>query len=255
MRIKVLFQNNEPIELPINYNYFLSSAIYKTLNRSDPEYAFFLHEEGYTTEKGKKFKLFTFSQLQARKRHILGEKIRFLSTVTWYVSSPSETFLGNFAAALLEQRHLFVADTKLRLKDLYIPKEPKFFEKMNFTCLSPITISTVRERDGEKVLHYCRPDEEDFQEKVYQNLMGKFKVLYQESPPQTDFKMEFDQDYVKKKKGRITKLVTFKEVDIIGVMSPFTIETDPRLIKIGYECGFGDKNSAGFGMVEVSRKR
>ena len=33
-----------------------------------------------------------------------------------------------------------------------------------------------------------------------------------------------------------------------GIPSPVG---NPELIQIGYECGFGDKNSAGFGMVEV----
>lgn len=256
MRIKVLFQSNEPIELSINYNYYLSSAIYNYLKQSDHEYAFFLHEEGYTTQKGKRFKLFTFSQLQARKRRILNDKIKFLSPVTWYVSSPSENFLGNFAAALLERKHLYIAGTKLRLKDLFIPKEPRFSRRMHFTCLSPITISTVRERDGEKVLHYCRPFEGDFYEKIHQNLIGKFKALYDESPKESDFHMELDQEYVEKCSGRITKLIKFKDIDVIGVMAPFSLECDdPRLIQIGYECGFGDKNSAGFGMVEVCRRR
>ena len=255
MRIRVLFQNEKPIELPINYNYYLSAAIYRSLNKSDPEFAFFLHEEGYITAKGKHFKLFTFSQLQAKKRQIIGDKIRFLSPITWYVSSPSENFLGNFAATLAECRHLFVGGTKLALKDLYIPKDPNFYERMNFTCLSPITISTVEENDGERALHYCRPDEEDFSEKIQQNLIGKYEVLYGELPPEKDFHIEFDPEYIKKRKGRITKLVKFKNIDVIGVMAPFTIEADPRLIKIGYECGFGDKNSAGFGMVEINRKK
>jgi len=263
MRIKVLFQNNEPTELPINYNYYLSSAIYEYLNQSDAEYAFFLHEEGYTTSKGKRFKLFTFSQLQAKKRQIVGDKIRFTSSVTWYVSSPSEDFLGNFAAALLERRQLNIAETKVMLKDLFIPKPPRFSERMRFTCLSPITISTVAERNGERILHYCRPDEADFYEKIQQNLIGKYEVLYGKLPPKSDslasledkFRMEFDPEYVKKHNGRITKLVKFKDIDVIGVMAPFTIEADPRLIELGYECGFGDKNSAGFGMVEVCKRR
>jgi len=127
MRIKVLLENSEKIELPVNYNYYLSSVIYKCLNHSDAEYAFFLHEEGYTTSKGKRFKFFTFSQLQAEKRQIVGDKIRFLSpTITWYVSSPSESFLGNFAAALLERRQLDMGGTRLNLKDLFIPRSPRF---------------------------------------------------------------------------------------------------------------------------------
>lgn len=256
MRIKVLLENSGKIELPINYNYYLSSAIYRFLNHSDAEYAFFLHEEGYRTSKGKRFKFFTFSQLQAEKRQIVGDKIRFLSpAVTWYVSSPSESFLGNFAAALLERRQLDVAGTRLQLKDVFIPKSPRFSERMRFTCLSPITISTVIESNGEKITHYCRPDEEDFSAKIRQNLIGKYEALHGELPSSDNFKLEFDAEYQKRHGGRITKLIKFKNIDVIGVMAPFSVEGEPYLIQIGYECGFGDKNSAGFGMVEASKRK
>ena len=34
-------------------------------------------------------------------------------------------------------------------------------------------------------------------------------------------------------------------------MCPFQAEGSVELIKLGYQTGFGDKNSFGFGMVEV----
>lgn len=48
--------------LPINYQYPLSSAIYRILSKGDREYARFLHEEGY----GKGYKFFTFSDLKLK---------------------------------------------------------------------------------------------------------------------------------------------------------------------------------------------
>ena len=69
MRIKITCDIGEGISLPINYNYFLASAIYRFLRESDPEYADFLHQEGYELEN-RRFKLFTFSQLMAKRREI-----------------------------------------------------------------------------------------------------------------------------------------------------------------------------------------
>ena len=46
-------------------------------------------------------------------------------------------------------------------------------------------------------------------------------------------------------------LVDYKGIKIKGIMCPFGVSGSPALIQIGYECGFGDKNSAGFGMAEV----
>lgn len=40
-------------------------------------------------------------------------------------------------------------------------------------------------------------------------------------------------------------------IDVIGLQAPFTITGDQRLIKLGYECGFGEKNSMGFGMADT----
>jgi CRISPR-associated endoribonuclease Cas6 len=35
-------------------------------------------------------------------------------------------------------------------------------------------------------------------------------------------------------------------------MAPFTLKGDTELMKIGYEAGYGEKNSMGFGMAKVT---
>ncbi|MBN2244972.1 MAG: CRISPR-associated endoribonuclease Cas6, partial [Candidatus Aminicenantes bacterium] len=42
-----------------------------------------------------------------------------------------------------------------------------------------------------------------------------------------------------------------KGINIKAFEAPFIIRANPELIKIGYQCGFGEKNSAGFGCVEI----
>ena len=58
--------------LPINYQYELSSAIYRTIDRADSEFSQFLHDQGYLAF-GKKFRLFTFSRLQFEGFKIIKE--------------------------------------------------------------------------------------------------------------------------------------------------------------------------------------
>ena len=82
MRIKILADVGDGLTLPINYNHLLTGVIYGFLAESDPEYASFLHNEGYLGAE-KRFKLFTFSQLMAERRRITGDKIHFRSTLTW----------------------------------------------------------------------------------------------------------------------------------------------------------------------------
>jgi len=56
-------------------------------------------------------------------------------------------------------------------------------------------------------------------------------------------------------KGRRQK-ITVKEgrtdaSEVIGFMCPLAIEGNPALIALAYESGLGEKNSLGFGMMDI----
>ena len=250
MRIQILADVGNGITLPINYNYPLAGIIYRFLAESDPEYASFLHEEGYAAAE-KRFKLFTFSQLMAERRRITGATIHFGSTLTWSVSSPVERFLSHFADTLLTEGRLSIGQHQLRIRDVTVPRIPRFRSEMSFRCLSPITMSTKRERDGKHVMHYCLPDDPAFSELVRQNLIRKHEAIHGQAPHEDTLTFTFDEAYIRKRQGRVTRLVDYKGIKIRGVLCPFNVSGSVALIQTGYECGFGDKNSAGFGMVEV----
>src|SRR5690554_1573982 len=57
-----LHKNGREKFLPINYQYELSAAIYKVIDRADSGFSSFLHSQGYLAF-GKQFRLFTFSRL------------------------------------------------------------------------------------------------------------------------------------------------------------------------------------------------
>ena len=58
--------------LPINYQYELSSVIYKIIQTADHDFAQFLHGKGYVADK-KPFRLFTFSHLELDKVKVIPE--------------------------------------------------------------------------------------------------------------------------------------------------------------------------------------
>jgi CRISPR-associated endoribonuclease Cas6 len=63
MQLQLTLTINQPNAcLPFNYQYPLSAAIYKIIERADETYAAFLHNEGYQ-HGGKTFKLFTFGSI------------------------------------------------------------------------------------------------------------------------------------------------------------------------------------------------
>ncbi len=250
MRIKILADVGDELTLPVNYNHLLTGVIYRFLAESDPEYASFLHNEGYLAAE-KHFKLFTFSQLMAERRRITGDKIHFRSTLTWYISSSVERFLSHFADTLLSEGRLSLGHRHLQVRDVTVPRIPRFQSEMHFRCLSPIVMSTVREWDGKQSTYYCMPDDPALSELIHQNLMRKYEAIHGRAPHDDTLTFRFDTDYISRRQGRVTRLVDYKGIKIKGVMCPFRVSGSTPLIQTGYECGFGDKNSAGFGMAEV----
>ena len=250
MRIKIVVDIGDGLTLPVNYNYPLAGVIYRFLAESDSEYASFLHNEGYGVDQ-KRFKLFTFSQLMAERRRITGDRIHFRSTLTWYVSSPVERFLSHFADTLLTEGRLSLGGHRLPIRDVTIPRVPRFRSEMHFRCLSPVVMTTTREWDGKQAMHYCTPDDPVLSELIRQNLIRKHEAIYGRVPHDDTLTFTFDKNYIDRRQGRVTRLVDYKGIKIRGTMCPFRVTGSPALIQIGYECGFGDKNSAGFGMVEV----
>ena len=100
--------------LPFNYQYPLSAAIYKIIERADADYAAFLHNEGYR-QGGKSFKLFTFSDIRtpfkpAGDRMILTTD-KATVQVCFYLPQAAE----NFVRGLFLNRQLEIADRQSRV--------------------------------------------------------------------------------------------------------------------------------------------
>jgi len=246
--------------MPINYNYQLSSAIYNLLRFGSSEFSKFLHDFGFKID-GKKYKLFTFA-LRFDKIKIENNHINLISPkVTLYISSPLiDTFIKNFVIGTFENKVIQITDKKLfinfRIITAEILPDPAFNNKMKFSLLSPMVLSTLKELNGNMQQYYLRPDDtEDINRVLTKNLLNKKGLLNRNQILDEACKLEWDVDYLQRNK-RVTKKITINEngqfpIDIIGIQAPFTIEGDPDLIKVGYECGFGEKNSMGFGLVNI----
>lgn len=219
---------------------------------SSPEYAKFLHNEGYRLDN-RVFKLFCFSQVQIKERRIDGNWLQLDSkTFSWYLSSAKSEFLSHLSAGLAMSPELRIADLRAIIQRVEeLPLIP-FEESASFTCLSPVTASIW---DEDSVRHPTRYLEAGprFSEAIRENLIKKHQVIHGVRPSDDSLSIRFDADYIARKKG-ITRLVDFKGIKVRGVFCPFDAEGSAELLKIGYTCGFGEKNSVGFGMVEVSKR-
>jgi CRISPR-associated endoribonuclease Cas6 len=122
---------------------------------------------------------------------------------------------------------------------------------MRGKCLSPITASTVRDSEAGRRIHYYPPDDAELSEALRKNLLEKYEIIHGQPPP--DNRFQFRLETTDKPKSR---LITIKEgtpaaTQIKAFESYFTLEGSAELMQTAWECGLGEHNSQGFGMIEV----
>ena len=249
MRVRVCLDNPAGTRLPINHQEWLTAAVYGLLAASDEGYARFLHDDGYADEDGRRFKLFTFSWLRGTRRTVDGDALRFApGPLEWQVSSPVDAFLTNLATGLLAAGALRVGPATLPITQIEALPAPAMAETTAFTCLSPI-VAALPLPDGRT--RYLRPcDGDAFSEAVRRNLLRKHRLLHGAPPADARLALTFDPAYLART-GDGTKLVTYKDIRIVGAFCPFTATGSTELMETGYQAGYGEKNAAGFGMAQV----
>ncbi|PIS29660.1 MAG: CRISPR-associated endoribonuclease Cas6 [Candidatus Marinimicrobia bacterium CG08_land_8_20_14_0_20_45_22] len=278
MRLKINASSVKPVFIPFNYQYQLSAAIYNLISKSSGDYAQFLHNSGFrledTTKKSttakptdqnrivKIFKLFTFSKLHFFPYSMNRNGFDGINEIEFIFSTPvSDSYkhlvFGVFSDQIINL-NFFGQNIAFHVDHVESLIEPVFISTHSFTCLSPITVSTSRTtpfgKREQHFLDYLQPEERiKFEENIKQNLIRKYKVLSGKTvKPSKKFEFAFDMDYIIRKQGQISKLIHFKDdIKIKAFEAPFTIKAKPELIQTGYTCGFGEKNSDGFGCAEI----
>ncbi|MCH9006931.1 CRISPR-associated endoribonuclease Cas6 [candidate division KSB1 bacterium] len=261
MRIKLVLRPRlQSATIPINYQYPLSAAIYKILQQASPDYAAFLHDHGYRAESGRLMKLFTFSKLWIPDVRRVGETLKG-SGRPWrlQVGSPMlNDFAQNFVLGLFESVQVVIAGqgvrADFRVEQVESLPMPEFDRQMRCKCLSPFTASTMRQRDGRPQIYYYWPDDPELSEALRHNLLQKYQIIH--GRPPEDAELTFRLNAADKPKS---KLITIKqgtpqETRIRCFESYFTLQGSPKLMQTAWQCGLGEHNSQGFGMIEVVRQ-
>jgi CRISPR-associated endoribonuclease Cas6 len=259
VRLKIELHSDKTKRLPFNYHYQFSSAIYLLLKFSSSEFSDFLHNIGYKLN-GKPYKLFTFSLKFEKYSTSNSEIILESPNIFLTVSSPKiDEFIKNFVIGSFERTFFYISfggdEHKFLIKNMELIPEPDFSDAMNFVLHSPMVISTPKEYNGKLSPYYLRPEEiEEINRILSINLCNKYRLINNQNIDGS-VRLTWDENYLNRH-PRITKKITINEhgkypVDIIGIQAPFKIEGSKELIKVGYDCGFGEKNSMGFGMAEV----
>ena len=267
MRIKLMCVMDTPARIPYNYNYELQKIIYQLIENSSPEFSEFLHNIGFI-DGNSHFKLFTFSKLFFSDGYQDSEGFGGTTSFHLLFSTPVQKSYEHLVLGIFAKQKFTLYFSKdhavsVTIESVESLPEPDFEEGMRFVAVSPLVVSTIIEHNGKDVQHcldYMNPlEREKFVANLKRNLLRKYRLInnkdFEGNP---DFEFAFDVDYIMKRNGKIRKNIRFKKDEksgkysrIIGMEAPFTVKTDPELIKVGYQCGFGEKNSAGFGMGEA----
>ena len=243
MKLKVTLSAENPIFLPLHYNYILQSFIYRNM---EGIYSTFLHNYGFPYRK-RLFKLLTFSKLYGRKRVIKGAKrIIFFPPVHFYVSCILEEILSSHAKVLLKKEKLKLGRNEVSLEGVEVITEKVEGDRAVLKTLSPVTIHST---DENKKTIYYNPEQEKFYRLLEENLRKKCRIAgiregledIEISPAENAF---------------FKKVVVLYKNDFVieAWKGKFLIKADPKIIEIALKAGLGDRNSQGFGMVAIDER-
>ena len=238
-------------ELPINYQYPLQAAIYHTLEKSDLDFSTWLHENGYQ-QNGKRFKLFTFSNLIVPQYGIDKQRERLVvksDYVTLYISFLPKKSTQQFIQGLFQQQTIQIADyisgVQFIVREIQVLSPFEYHPDMVFKTLSPICISLRNERG---LMDYLSPKDPRYELGILTGLLDRYNAIHNHpfsGNPYCHLKLlsEPKSALVRIKSG------TPSETRVRGYRFQFKIDLPEELMQIAFESGLGEKGSMGFGMI------
>ncbi len=237
MRIKIQISCNDGFFVPFRKAYETSFFIREILKSS-----------GITEP------YFNFSPFRSMNREISDEGILLKNPIVLYITSPLENYIKTIENYFKENSSIRLFETDLKIeKTVIFPQFEVGDEENKFKCLSPITVykKYITKENLEKEI-FLNPHDSEFYNTIRTNLIEKFKRLYGRLPQKTNLYIQFDKNYLLKKK-KISKLVQIKDKKYKAWLSPFTMSGNKEIIQIAYEWGIGQLNSFGLGMIEIVR--
>jgi CRISPR-associated endoribonuclease Cas6 len=237
MRIKVSLNGRGLI--PFNYNLALAGAVYGPIKRVDTDLASKIHS---STD----YKYFTFSLLQIPERKVSPQGIYVVNGCSFLVSSPLRDIVTCFVEGILEHPEVRIGRVHFDVEAVEVLKMPEFNGKAIFSTVSPIIVRTAREEKGKLRIIDLYPIDAKFYENLKSNLIKKYKNLRKEEKDEIMFSAPFSTKFMR---------IQIKDTYHRASLMKFEVQGDSELLKLGYETGFGEKNSMGFGMVEIAKRR
>ena len=257
MQFKITLQSNQstyPI-LAINYQYGLSSALYRIIAKGDSVYAQFLHETGY----GKGFKFFTFSQISS-PFIIKGDRLHLQSNeLSFVVSFHLPQAMESFIKGLFQSEKIDIADKKSKasfvvksIETLPNPflglKENEILSKQ-LRLLSPVVVGIPNEKGN---YDFLSPDDARFVESLIYNWRNKVTTSYDDATAQSALLLAEIATLKNPYKSRLIhiKSDSTEHTKIRGWMNfELKLTAEKRFVELLFNAGAGLYNAMGMGAL------
>ena len=201
------------------------------------------------------YKYFCFSNIYPPADIAAGDT-RYLA-----ISSPDNELIRTFAEALLQRESVSIGAMQFALKELRIAS-PRIGRRTALVTRTPIIVRIPRRsyaRYGITSEHsyvFWRPNIafDAFLRQLEDNLVKKYKRFLGEELEEKRYLPLFQQ-FVFKKQVCNHLLIKNREVRVFGSLWEFHFSHLTReqreLLRFGIDAGFGERNSLGFGFMEV----
>jgi len=239
IRKQIIFKTDNEVSLPYNYQLEVLRNIYKYISGVNQIKARQLHNEGYRTESGHRFKLFNFTLLFENAE--FNDTIHCNSnTIIKLLISGKKDILNLIIKGLLNLRELNVGDNTLSLVSINDDKRVDFANIMLYNTFSPVITST--KTDNSKV-EYLTIYDKDYFKNLANNSQRKYKLMYGKEY-EDEIYFEIDDIFDVK-----DKFIQIKKGGLKGSEYNVWIEATKEMQKIIYYLGLGQNNSIGCGCL------
>lgn len=240
--------------LPINYQYEQSAVIYKIISKSNEKYSSWLHNNGYSLENGKAFKLFTYSPFEIEKYRIDRETARIRiesSVVKWEISFLPEESTQEFILGVFKEQSFEIGNkgsvVRFVVKNVEAIPMPEFKEEMFFEAVSPVCIKC---KNPDNTVTYLSPDNWKAEDIIKIGLLARYEIVSGKKYDGTF--NDFSVKVLSEPKSKLIRIKsgTAHQTSIRGYVFKFKIKAPVELINIMYNSGMGSLCSQGFGFIK-----
>ncbi len=232
---------------PLKYHHKVQGFVYSLLKGTEYEH---LHDK-------KGYKFFCFSCVYPPKDTKKGE-LKELA-----ISSPDNELIRCFVESLLELERVKIGDMFFSIEEIRLAS-PRIRRRVSLLTRTPIVIRIPKRRyrdygiTGRHDFVYWRPNIafEAFHRQLEENLIKKFKSFAGTDVEEDEYTPLFQQ-FVFKKSVCNHIVLRNREIRVFGSLWEFHFshlsDKKRELLQFSLDAGFGERNSMGFGFMEVKR--